>query len=400
MRRSISFDHFATLENYFTMKSLLRVLSARRRFANFWNEMDKLMPKGDLTFRRINIFEVFKDLLKYYYKLYLPIMVLYFELALHLLDIEKPAIVLLSNEAGGFERALLYATTYQGLPSLAIQHGIIHEHHPGYIYAKGDVSTQALAKFPYVPLPTRTAVFGTYYEEILTKVSNYPTSSIVVTGQPRYDALKSVDEIYSRKAFCARYGLDCRKKIVLIITQPFVERIRSEFFVHTIRVLKGLAGIQIIVKPHQIEAPEWHCNALSELEAEAIVLSPNADTYEAIYSCDLFIAINSTTILEALILDKVVIAVNLSNLPELIPWVTAGAVLGVYETSTLASTIADALFNETKIRQKLVNRFNFLVSQFYKLDGQASDRVIKLMLNLIEVARPNSDFDASSVEDE
>ncbi len=370
---------FIPTESYFTWSTLCQFLRARRRFSKIWTELKK-NHSGDFKFGETNVFETFKPDFEYYYKFLLPLIVQYLELSIQLLKREHPDIILMKNEYSEFERALLYAAHFEKIPVIALQHGVIHRNHPGYQYNKSAISQDGSAKFPYAPTPSTTTVFGPYFKHILTEGSAYPVSRVEVTGQPRYDILHFADRIYDKQKFCEQFGINPSKKIVLIATQPFpVEKIRFEFLYHTTAALREIPDVQIIIKPHPNESVRWHKNHLESWNVPAVILPPQSETFAAIYACDLFVSVTSTTILEALILGKTVMVVNISNLPEILPWVEEGAAIGVYDPKDLVPHLNKALFDEKTIRQVMANRSNFVYNHTFHNDGKATDRVVSII---------------------
>ena len=87
-----------------------------------------------------------------------------------------PAGILLVDEYGRPE--WLLAARAEGIPSAAVQHGIIHRFHVGYRYP---------ARSPELVLPARTYVFGNYEARLLTGESVYRPDEVIVTGSPRLD---------------------------------------------------------------------------------------------------------------------------------------------------------------------------------------------------------------------
>ncbi len=370
---------FVPLESYFTWSTLIRFLRARRHFSNIWAELKK-HPSGDFKVGETNVFETFKSDFEYYYTFLLPLMVQYLELSINLLEREQPDVILMKNEYSEFERALQFAAHFKKIPVIALQHGVIHKNHPGYQYNKSAISQYGSAKYPYAPTPTTTTVFGPYFKHILTKESAYPTSRVEVTGHPRYDVLHFANRIYDKQKFCEQFGINPNKKIVLIATQPFpVEKTRFEFLYHTTAALREIPGVQIIIKPHPNESIRWHQNHLESWGVSAVILPPQSETFAAIHACDLFVSVTSTTILEALILDKTVMVVNLSNLPEILPWIEEGAAIGVYDPKDLVIHFNEALFDERATRKVLANRSKFVYNHTFKNDGKATDRVISII---------------------
>ncbi|MCD6513509.1 MAG: UDP-N-acetylglucosamine 2-epimerase, partial [Candidatus Odinarchaeota archaeon] len=392
MSHSQSVGFFKPLEYYFSWDILIQVIKARRHFIKIWKSLcTSKFAREIFTYQGVNILNQFRDYFEYYYKMYLPMMVLYYELSLRVLDIEKPKLVIMIHEYGGFERALIFASLLKKIPVLALQHGIISKYHPGYMYLRDEISQDGAVSFQYVPIPTKTAVYGPYYQWLLTQLSSYPKSAVVVTGAPRYDILKFADKIYSKAVFCNKYGLDINKKIALIATQPFpIEDIRTCFLVEVLNALKKIESVQIVVKPHPREDQAWHKQKLKDIGVDAIVLPPKSDTYEAIYACDLFISATSTTILEAMILNKPVVVVNLFNLPEVLPWVEEGAALGVYSADKLFQTIKMALFDKNVQIKLAERRKKFVYEHVYKIDGKATKRVIDVIEQLLRKSNEHS----------
>ncbi len=370
---------FVPSESYFTWRTFVQFLRARQHFSKIWAELKK-NQSGDFKFGEIDVFETFKSDFEYYYRFLLPLMVEYLELSIQLLEREQPDVILMKNEYSEFERALQFAAHFEKIPVIALQHGVIHKNHPGYQYNKSAISQDGSARFPYAPTPTITTVFGPYFKHILTEESAYPASRVEVTGQPRYDILHFANRIYNKQKFCEQFGINPNKKIVLIATQPFpVEKTRFEFLYHTTTALREIPDIQVIIKPHPNESIRWHKNHLDSWGVSAVVLPPQSETFAAIHACDLFVSVTSTTILEALILDKTVMVVNISNLPEILPWVKEGAAFGVYDAKDLVTSFNIALFDKEAIHQVLTNRSKFVYNHTFHNDGKATDRVVSII---------------------
>lgn len=384
MQQASNLGYFRILESYLGIDIVVHFLIIRRYFIGQLEKMRKsTLPKSNLRFNGIDVFSVFYDYFDYYFTIYLPLLVLFYELGLKVCKQENPALILLSHEYGAYERALIMAAHNQHIPSLAIQHGIIDEFKTGYMYSANDVALTGSAQYPFVPLANKTAVYGSFTKHLLTEKSSYPNHAVEITGQPRYDALQYADKLYDKAIFVKHHQIDPEKKIVLITTQPIpMENIREEFIFSTIQALKEVNNIQIIIKPHHNERLEWYEKRIGN--QDLIILPPLYDTYEAIFACDLLIAQTSTTIIEALILDKEVVVVNLSKLPEVLPWVEENAVLGVYNKANLSATFKDALFNTEKKAIRRMNRRAFLMKHVYKTDGKASNRVVDIILSLLQ----------------
>ena len=95
--------------------------------------------------------------------------------------------------------------------------------------------------------------------------------------------------------------------------------------------------------------------------------------------------ISSTEVaLEAMILGKPVVTVNLTNQPDLVPYAQSGAALGVYKAEDIASAVRKVLQDPETRKGLELGRQKYLYEQFFKLDGQATKRVVDLIYRMIE----------------
>jgi 3-deoxy-D-manno-octulosonic-acid transferase len=99
--------------------------------------------------------------------------------------------------------------------------------------------------------------------------------------------------------------------------------------------------------------------------------------------------VRSTTALEAMILDKPVIIVDFIKNPFPTPYTESGAAIGVYKEEDLAPTIEKVLHNQKVQKELKNNRKQFVYEHAYKIDGQASKRVVDLIKLMIQESRRN-----------
>jgi len=288
-----------------------------------------------------------------------------------------------TSEYGFFERGLVVAGKLRGIPTLALQHGNIGPLHKGYMYQKGSISTRGSIEAPYCPVPDKTAVYGPYDYTLLTKMSDYPPDSVVITGQPGYDKLAMTERLYSKEKFCSKLSLDPSKKIVLVATENLPISQGEAFLRHSLKALKNFSDIQVVVKPHPKEKGEWYNNVVNEESIKAVILSRTADTFEALYACDLLVAGFSTVITEATILGKPSVTLNIGIKEDPAPFYK-DFTLRIYMEEELAPAIREALYDE-EIREKLKKaREEFIYQHIYKKDGKATERVVDLIEEMIK----------------
>jgi len=375
-----------TIESFTTFEVLYKVFKYSRKIERMWKELlcdpnfiNSLNPNG------INIFCILKPTFNHLAKYITVSSILYLELMKKAISIEGPDLIIISDEYDTIGKAATLAGKLNGVPTLAIQHGTIYPLHPGYIHFPSEVSKQVSINHSLIP--DKTAVYGSYTKEILNNHCNYPNDAVEITGQPRYDILARVKEIFDKEEFLKRYGLDTDKKIVLLITQN--RRVSEKFLRTAVKALKQLIDVQTIIKPHPNENKKWLMEVLKEEDYKAVILNPKANTYEALYACDLMITVYSTVAIEAMCLRKPVIIVNLLGMPDPLPYVDIGAALGVYEEGDVNQAITDALF-KTEIKEKLIEGMEKFVNYHLFDIGNATNNIINLINNLLYVQRKSS----------
>lgn len=359
---------------------------AKKDFSNRWNYIKNNENfKELLQYKYIN-FDLIENRLAYYFATVFGIMVEYIEIAKRMIEEEKPDLILILNEYGRFERALVIAGKLRSVPVLAVQHGVIHPTHEGYMHTHDEISPDGSAKSPYCPIPDITAVYGAYHKDLLTKVSAYPEDSVVVTGQPRYDILCHVDKIYSKDKICKKYGIDPNHNIILWATafhgQDDEGNIKD--FKALFETIQNIKDMTLIIKPHPIDR-QRHVKMikdyLNNYQISVVVSPSSSDTYEQLFICDLMITKDSTTAMEAVALNKPVIVLDLNYKSDAIGYVKEGVALGVYKTEDLKPTIEKLLKNDSELAK---NRKKYIEKYLYKIDGRATDRVVKLIEEMIK----------------
>lgn len=201
---------------------------------------------------------------------------------------------------------------------------------------------------------------------------------IVVTGRPTYDVLIRAEERFDKVGICRKLGLDPSKKILVYCTEnlPLTETQRMAYAI--CNAVKGFLDVQFVIKVHPSELSlSVYDTVLKQVGIRALV-TKEADIYEVLYVCDLMMTGYSTTALDAMILDKPVITLNLTGLKDPIPFAESGAAIGVYSEKDLKQGIKNGLYDDsTKVRLRR-DREKFVYEQTYLSDGKATERIVNL----------------------
>lgn len=336
--------------------------------------------------------QIKKKLESYFYitfpNITLPNAVKDIETAKQMIEKEKPDLVLLMNEYGGFERALIIASRLAGIPTVAIQHGIIYPYHLEYTHSKKHISSEGSIKSPFYQIPNKTALYGPYAKKVLTEVGAYPEESVVVTGSPRYDVLARANEIFNREKTFEKLNLDKGKQ--LVVWMPYSHILTKDEnkndFSAIYNAIEHLSDrVQFVIKRHPVDCGKSvYSNIAKEMNIAPPLILKDIDTFELLYACDLMITEYSTTGIEAMILDKNVIVMSLRGVPHYMPYVESGAALGVYKKENLLDNIKKVLYDGKTQKRLKKARKKFVYEHAYLQDGKATERACNLIEEMIK----------------
>ncbi len=372
---------------YWSFNIAKKEFAASRHFNKVWKRLaaDKRF-RSLCSFSSRDIFGLVHRKMKFYFLVLLPYVVKRIEISKQMLEKEQPDLLLLVNEYGIFERALLIAGKKKDIPTVAIQHGNISRYSNGYIFAKDEISQDGGIKSPFCPIPDKTLVFGEYYKDVLTQSSAYPSKSVSVTGSPGFDVLSTIKDMPGKRGVLREYGIDEDKKIILWTTQCLVlSDEENKKNLRTVRsALDKLDDCVLIIKQHQREE-EKHTKMIvscMDLPQKNIVLAPKtANTLDLIRACDVLVTKFSTTATEAIALDKSVMILNLSKEADLMGYVDEGAAVGVYQEQEFEGAIEKLLQHEKELAEK---RSRYISRHLFKIDGKATERAAEVIMQMLE----------------
>ena len=228
-------------------------------------------------------------------------------------------------------------------------------------------------------------VYGTYHKHLLTEISAYPKHSVLVTGQPRYDALYEAKETYSKQEYLKRYDIDSKERIVLWTTQlkGTSDQENAVTIEAVCTAIKSLKNVRLVIKQHPDEGQEYTAllqEYMKRLDVNAIIPSRFSDTNEHLFAADVVLGKTSTTLMEAVILHKPAIVLNLSGQPDEVEYVPEKVALGIYQKDELAPAIKKLLIDDAELASY---RENYIERYLYKIDGKSTERVLDVMGNMI-----------------
>jgi CDP-glycerol glycerophosphotransferase (TagB/SpsB family) len=270
------------------------------------------------------------------------------------------------DEIGRVSKCINYSAKKSGVKTILIQHG-------------------ALAEYPLYG-SFCADIFALYGENSARIYKNLGVEDkqLKIVGNIRFDELFSKMKSYNRESTLNKIGVQTNKKVILFTSQPVTyeenELLLNEIFSEFSKLPKE--NYHLVIKLHPAEDGRLHNNIAKSFDNYTII--KDIDIFEIIHASDLVITYWSTTGLEAMVLGKPVIVLNLSGKPDKVAYARTGAALGVYKKGHLKQSILKCLYNLALRKKMFDKQKNFIFSESYKIDGKASERIINLINEMIK----------------
>jgi UDP-N-acetylglucosamine 2-epimerase len=288
---------------------------------------------------------------------------------------EKPDVLVLYAESSGLGRAAVAAAGGHGIPSVAVQHGIMYPQYYSHEHAPDELERDP------VPIPTRTAVFGELAKELLVRRGSYPRDRIVVTGSPKFDALVEGAGAYDPAATRSALGVSEGERFLVLATRWTAV---GPVFEELVRAVEGLSGVHLFVKPHQAESPKPYEEAVERLSAgRTRILPAEKNLLALLFASDGLITVDSFASSEALVLGRPVLVLNLPG--NLGPLVDRGVALGVKRGEPIAKALEKLLFDPDTARLLETKRSEYLREFAFGADGRSTERIVECILNTVNI---------------
>lgn len=291
----------------------------------------------------------------------------------YIIEKEKPRLFIVLNELEMFGRTIVGIAKSKRIKTLYLQHGAIAEH-PSYVKLYAN----------------KMAAWGNEAKKIMIGLGS-KASDITVTGNPSYDQLISwkVDRDYIYK----KLGLDTRKGVVVLATQPAGFEVSKENNIKVaksvIKAVESFPNKQLLLKLHPDEYGFLYAKIIKGMKAKNVrickhhLVNYKINIFDVLSICDLLITQFSTTAMEAMIKNKPVVTINLTGKPDMMAYAKSKAAIGVYKTKDIAPAIKKALYNKKTQNNLSRNRKRFVYQNCYKLDGNATKRVVGLVKGMV-----------------
>jgi len=282
--------------------------------------------------------------------------------------------ILLSNDVFPHHKALVQVAKGLKIRSVLVQHGIL------------------ASELAHDKLLVDTAVlWGPFSKKWYRKFGNDDVG-FEITGNPHFDhyaLLKPFEIDNRRRELQDRYNITPADRVVVFATQWEAALSAGSFFGNIKRVLFALVD-EVLDKPYITLLLRLHP---SESESSIrtyqryvdklglgyrVIIDRELELIDSLIISDVVVTAASTVGLEAMLLNKPVIVINLTGRPSSVPYVEYGAATGAFSKTELGQALDKVI--ERSDQDNLDNDWSRFVSDFAgTIDGCATKRLVELL---------------------
>lgn len=322
-------------------------------------------------------------------------------LALQYISKFQPDILVVAHD-GGINATFIKICRIKGVPSLAIQDGILTKRPEkgimSFLLWKKGLFWRIAARFSELSLiskfslrlgwrtrapiwglggATMIAVMGNFAKEVFQS-RGVSASRLVVTGYPLFDRIKETFSVDEKIKVFQSLGLDEEKPMVVWITnslgpnEPVINSILST------------DSVQLVVKLHPRANPEDYEQIISSWHKRGkktnLVVVKDFDLYSLIASCDVAVTVSSTVGLLVLALQKPLIVVDIPDQANFENILKQGAD-EICANPEKLSKVLIKIHKKTHVKIS-ERKKEFFSRHLFRLDGKSSERIAKIILRL------------------
>lgn len=257
----------------------------------------------------------------------------------------------------------------EGIPNIILQHGTpnLYSRH-AFVPFEGDCF----------------AAWGEFSKDFLVK-NHVDPSRIVITGGIPFDKAPEANKDYVAK----QIGIDAQKKWIVLTTQPvgpgnrptLDETIRS--IIELVSCSQKYSDIEFIIQIHPHQNIDIIRKIADVVPNHKAVITQYKNTEELIASSDGMITYFSTTAIDAVLLQKPLMLINLTDGEQFYPFAELGVAYSVSKVDEIEHAFDKLVLGEVQCQQnwnKAVEIMN------YKNDGRALERVLSLCYEKLNIS--------------
>ncbi len=368
------------------LEVILNNISKKNKSQTFVSSYKKTISNSDFknlfSYNGINFWSRiesdFKKISTLYYLPFLIDMIEKFEI---FFQTSKPKVILIPYEKGSYALALILACQKIGIKTIGIQHGAFdslghNDYAHTYLQSKNT---------PFgMPIPTHMLVWGNSSMNFLID-KGYPKNKISVIGNPEFYDMKKIKK--DQNTLRLKFNFSNDKKIILFTTSKLQRGyISDEKRAYDEYVLEELLNLYsndpnyiIILKPHPVKEPTFVYEQIIKKFGANNCFIKTENILELIQLSDLLISVESSTIIDAIALGKMVIEITFDDSSWMDPQI-AKNILILSELKNLKTNI-EKILSDKKLQNTLQTEQQKFLLEHYNFPNVQIDEILNNVIN-------------------
>ncbi|MCO5257123.1 MAG: CDP-glycerol glycerophosphotransferase family protein [Lentimicrobium sp.] len=262
-------------------------------------------------------------------------------------------------------KSILDAARVNGMKTIGIQHGNIHDLHPAYRFTSADLRRGLLCDV--------TLVWGSYWKDYLINKSGYPETSLEVVGQPRTDIipalLNNCDKLIKELGY---------PEVPLVVFASQLQQdplLREKAAFDVLNMAASFSDIHLVIKLHPSEAsdPEYYHRIARQTGCTNYSITSEHDLYSLIASCNMLITCFSTVGAETVYFRKPLVILDHLD-QDIQAYIKQGVAFRALNGAELTKVAEGILSRELSINDKAYE--SFIQRNAFSIDGRTSERIV------------------------
>ena len=355
---------------YVPLSAWPRIVRQSRELRRIWDQLQTSKRfRGQFQHNGMSLWPALQNPLRAIFVSQFPRMILWIEALKNIFESVQPCVVATVPDRKPVARIALALAKQYGVPSLTIQPALYSDH-PQYgpLYAD------------------KVAVIDEHGREVYAKRGGITPERMVITGSPRWDStFTSKQTLRTPKGEIRRkLGLHPSEKLVVFATEGVgIPLSNTQRMIQAVLyAMSPHDNTRLVIKLHPTESLEQYNGMFSDLDwtHHQPIIMKDIDLYSLLAVSDLLITGFSNVALEAALLDKPVLTINLTGEPDPLPFVRDGIALGAYSEVEIKQQFDRIICDDTSTREQLqARRHQYMKRNPQLLDGKAVDRIIEML---------------------
>ena len=293
-------------------------------------------------------------------------MVFWAEAAKNIYRSMRPSAVVVSPETPAPIVAIALARRY-GIPSLFVHTGLTDDS-PRHGHVEADMA----------------AVISPYCREVCMRRGVAP-DRLVIAGLTCWDGIARREVPHTAQTVREQLNIAPEDKIVIFGTQPLPVAETRRMVEPVFRAVSRLANVRLVIKVHPRELVEKYATLVADIampQVDPVIVRREVDLHSLIAASELLLTGFSNVALEAAILGKSVVAINLRDEPDILPFVADGIAADAGNEAEIEEQVVCLVSDPEAKKELTASRDAYFHRNPELRDGRAAQRLAQLITEM------------------